>query len=95
MALYEDKYQGKLWKNEEKAKPSDPDYKGTVNTVADLAAVSKVVDGKKHIDYSAIPSENKLSISLWKNQDKEGKTTLNIKIAKKNEEGSNDNDLPF
>jgi hypothetical protein len=92
MASYEDKYQGKLWPNEDKKSPSDPDFKGTVNTVADLEAVSKMVDGKKQIDYSAIPSEKKLSISLWKNQGKDGKTTLNIKIAKKNE---SDDNIPF
>tara|TARA_R100001082_G_scaffold76211_1_gene44289 strand:- start:2626 stop:2907 length:282 start_codon:yes stop_codon:yes gene_type:complete len=93
MASYQDKYQGKLWPNDEKKSPSDPDFKGTLNTVEDLAKVSKMVDGKKQIDYSAIPSDKKLSISLWKNQGKDGKPTLNIKIAKKVEDGGDD--FPF
>lgn len=89
MATYTNKFQFKLWMNEDKSSSSDPDFKGQMTATSDVEKATKVVDGKKVVDYSAIPSDRKLSVSLWKNQGKDGKTELNGKVAKKEE------DLPF
>lgn len=83
---YTDKYQGKLWANEEKT-GNGPDFKGQLTDVADVAQVTTIgADGKKNIDWSKIPSEKKLSVSLWKNAEKDGTITLNVKVAQKTEE---------
>tara|TARA_R110001592_G_scaffold27006_8_gene100572 strand:+ start:515 stop:844 length:330 start_codon:yes stop_codon:yes gene_type:complete len=88
MATYEDRFQGKLWINENKSSQNDPDFKGQLTTVADVQAVTTTREGKKIIDYSAIPSEKKLTVSLWKNMSKDGKAELNIKVAQKSDDGS-------
>lgn len=96
---YVDTHQGKLWANEEKTSPGAPDFKGQVCTTEDIQKVTSTgTDGKKSIDWSRIPSENKLSVSLWKNQEKDGTVTLNLKVAKKGDElfpGGNNQKVPF
>ena len=58
------------------------DFKGQLTDVQDVAKVTTTgVDGRKNIDWSKIPSERKLSVSLWKNQEKDGSVTLNVKVA--------------
>ena len=95
---YVDTHQGKLWAYEEKTSPGSPDFNGHVCTTEDIQKVTSTgPDGKKSIDWSRIPSENKLSVSLWKNQEKDGTVTLNLKVAKKGDElfSGNNNKVPF
>tara|TARA_R100000406_G_scaffold86995_1_gene71367 strand:+ start:470 stop:763 length:294 start_codon:yes stop_codon:yes gene_type:complete len=95
---YTDTHQGKLWANEEKTSPGAPDFKGQVCTTEDIKAVTSTgPDGKKSIDWSRIPSERKLSVSLWKNQEKDGNVTLNLKVAKKTDDlfPGKDDKVPF
>lgn len=95
---YTDKYQGKLWVNAEKT-GNGPDFKGQLTDVEDVAKVTTTgADGKKNIDWSKIPSERKLSVSLWKNQEKDGSVTLNLKVAQKTDElfpGDSNEKVPF
>lgn len=96
---YKDKYQGKLWANEDKTGNGSPDFKGQLTATEDIARVSKTgPDGKKVIDWSSIPSDRKLSVSLWKNQEKDGSVTLNLKVAQKSDElfpAKDDSKVPF
>ena len=96
---YVDTHQGKLWANDEKTSPGAPDFKWQVCTTEDIQKVTSTgPDGKKSIDWSKIPSENKLSVSLWKNQEKDGSVTLNLKVAKKGDDlfpGGNNQKVPF
>ena len=86
---YTDELTGKVWANENKSSASDPDFKGTLCEVGDVQKVTKTVDGKKSIDWNKIPGSRKKAISIWKNDG-----TLNIKIAKREEASSSDDD-PF
>lgn len=90
-----------LWQNEEKDSPSKPDFQGVEYSTATLDKYSKYVDGKKVIDYDAIPESEKTWISLWKNTDGSGKVVLKTTTSKKEGENesqqsnSSGDDLPF
>ena len=85
---YEDKLTGKVWRNEDKAPGStgQPDYKGQLCSVADVAKVTSGEGRDKRIDWAKIPGERKMSISIWDNDG-----TLNVKIAARTVK----EDLPF
>jgi len=97
MAQYIDKYSGKLWINEAKNGSTDPDFKGQMTLVSDIAKVTTIgSDGRKSIDYSAIPADSKMTVSLWKNPGKDGgPATLNLKVATKTGGDEDKDDFPF
>lgn len=94
---YTNELTGKSWRNENKASQTDPDFKGLLCTVEDVAKVtSKGPDGKKKIEWDRIPGERKKSVSIWNNDG-----TLNVTIARREKKdelfssSSKDDDFPF
>ena len=75
---YTDELTGKLWKNENKSSASDPDFKGTLCSVEDVARVTTGTGRDKKIDWAKIPGDRKKACSGWVNDG-----TINIKIAKR------------
>ena len=93
---YTDEMTGKSWRNENKASQTDPDFKGLLCTVEDVAKVTSIgPDGKKKIEWDRIPGERKKAISIWNNDG-----VLNIKVARRDKkeelfQSNKDDDFPF
>jgi len=85
---YTDELTGKVWKNENKSSSSDPDFKGTLCSVEDVAKVTTGSGRDKQIAWDKIPGERKKAISIWSNDG-----TLNVKIARRDKK--DDGDFPF
>tara|TARA_R100001443_G_scaffold35589_8_gene49399 strand:- start:9110 stop:9433 length:324 start_codon:yes stop_codon:yes gene_type:complete len=90
------------WANKEKSSQKDPDFQGVSYSVDTLQKYTKVVDGRKMVDYEAIPDSAKNFVSLWKNTDSNGnhvlKTTESTREGGETHTSSNnndDNDFPF
>ena len=92
---YTDELTGKTWKNENKGSASDPDFKGLLCTVEDVAKVTSGSGRDKQIDWKRIPGNRKKAISIWNNDG-----VLNIKIARRDKkeelfQSKKDDDFPF
>tara|TARA_R100000664_G_C2741445_1_gene129861 strand:+ start:464 stop:772 length:309 start_codon:yes stop_codon:yes gene_type:complete len=96
-AKYVPQRKATYWKNEKKANQTDPDFQGVSYSVGTLNTYSKMVDGRKVVDYEAIPESEKQYVSLWQNHDSNGKVVLKTTESKKEggESSPSGDDLPF
>jgi len=96
-AKYVPQRKATYWINDNKASQTDPDFQGVSYSVDTLNQHSKMVDGRKVVDYESIPDSEKQFVSLWKNTDKSGKAVLKTTESKREggETAPSGDDLPF